>query len=133
MNPMKIIAQRDWLRLIFGGIVTGGVIYGLVHNYPQIAMIAVPIAIAVGAISCFACEHMVEAVFKAIISGVIVFLALRMAPTMMAHDPQWWKIALLSVPLGLLGGMGVGSLLGGACRLVWEPVIDNDDIANNRK
>ncbi len=118
MNPMKI---------------TGGVIYGLVHNYPQIAMIAVPIAIAVGAISCFACEHMVEAVFKAIISGVIVFISLRMAPKMMANDPQWWKIALVSLPLGFLGGMGVGSLLGGACRLAWEPVIRNDDNANPGK
>lgn len=74
---------------------------------------------------------MVEAVYKAVIAGVVVFLSLRTAPKIMTNDPQWWKIALVSLPLGFIGGMGIGSLLGGACRLVWEPVIRNYDNASN--
>ena len=123
MNPIKIIAQSDWLRLIVGGVVTGVVIYGLVHEYYQIAWIAVPVAVLIGAMSCFVCETMVEAIVKASIAAVIVFLALRTTPRMMAHDPHWWKIALVSLPLGFIGGMGVGSLLGGICRLFWEPPV----------
>ena len=130
MNPIKIIAQSDWLRLIIGGVVTGPVIYGLVRDYGQIAWIAVPVAALIGAMSCFACEPMVEAIVKAAIATVIVFLALRTAPEMMAHDPDWWKIALVSLPLGFIGGMGVGSLLGGICRLFWEPAVHNNGHAH---
>lgn len=133
MNPMKCIAQSAWLRLIFGGIAAGCVIYGLVHSHPRVAVVAVPLAIVVGAISCSVCEHLVEALVKAMLSGVIVFLSLRMAPKMMAGDPQWWKIAILSLPLGFLGGVGVGSILGAVCRLAWRPVSGNHDRSSNEK
>jgi hypothetical protein len=125
MNPIKIIAQSDCLQLIMGGVVSGLVIYGLAHEYYQIAWIAVPVAVLIGAISCFVCEQMVESIVKAAIAAVIVFLALRTTPKMMAHDPDLWKIALVSLPLGFIGGMGVGSLLGGIFRLFWEPAIHN--------
>ena len=74
-----------------------------------------------------------QRVDKAMLSGVIVFLSLRMAPKMMAGDPQWWKIAILSLPLGFLGGVGVGSILGAVCRLAWRPVSGNHDRSSNEK
>jgi len=127
MNPLTTIAQSDWLRLIFGGIITGAAIYGLTHPYPQVAWIAVPIAGLNGAISCFICEHMVEAIFKAVIAAIIVFFAIRITPQIIAKNPTWWKVALVSFPIGLLGGLGIGSLLGGVCRLFWVPPIHDQN------
>ena len=129
---LKIIARNDGLRLALGGIASGGVIYGLVHPYPAIAWIAVPGAVVVGAISCFACEHVVESVVKAVLAAVVVFLTLRVIPRTMASDPAWWRLALAGLPLGFVGGMGVGSLLGGVCRLAWEPGIRDRDRDRDR-
>jgi hypothetical protein len=133
MNPIKIIAQSDWLRLIFGGVFAGLAIYGLVHEYYHIAWIAVPVAVLIGAMSCFAYETMVEAVVKASIAALIVFVLLRTIPKMMAHEPDWRKSALVSLPLGFIGGMGFGSLLGGIFRLFWEPVVHNGEEAHTRE
>lgn len=102
-------------------------IYGLVGHYLQVAWIAVPIAILTGSISCFMRDHMVEAVYKAVLAGVIVFFTLRKIPGVIANNPQWWVIGFLGMSVGCLGGMGIGSLLGGACRLAWNPDTSEED------
>lgn len=127
MNPLRIVAQSDWLRLTLGGLVSGCAIYLLVSEYPQIVWIAVPIAFAIGAVSCFACEHMFEAVFKAVLAAIIMFFALRIASKIIVEGVAWWKVVLVSLPIGFLGGMGIGSLLGAMCRLLYDPNIRPND------
>jgi hypothetical protein len=121
MKLLKIIAHHEWLRLAVGGVVSGGVAYGLVHAYPAIAWFAVAGAVVIGAISSLAMEHLPESVVKAVMAAVLVQLAVTILPRTMANDPSWWRIGFTGLAVGFLVGMGVGSLVGGVCRSVWVP------------
>jgi hypothetical protein len=121
MNSVKNIAQKDWLRWTLGGVVTGGMNYGLFHNSPEIALIAVPIAVLIGAFWCINPERIVPSMVQAGIAGLMLILTHHTTTKIMMNDTQWWKVAPVGLFLGLLGGVSVGALLGGVCRHFWEP------------
>lgn len=118
---MKTIIQSDWTRLFLGGVCSGIGVWALTIPYPQLVWIAIPTAALIGAISCFAYEHMVEAVVKAIIAGTLILVSLHVASRLPADEPVWWKTALIAFPIGFLGGLGMGGLLGAFFRLFRKP------------
>ena len=118
---MKNIAQKNWLRWTLGGVVTGGMNYGLFHNSPEIALIAVPTAVLIGAFWCINPERIVPSMVQAGIAGLMLILTHHTTIKIMMNDTQWWKVAPVGLFLGFLGGVSVGALLGGLCRHFWEP------------
>ena len=75
---------------------------------------------------------MVEAIIKALIAAVIVFFALRLAPKIMTAEPAWWLVALIAIAIGFVGGGGIGAIIGGISRTIWNPtIIDEEDTPND--
>lgn len=124
---MSAIIQSDWTRLLLGGLGAGAAVWGLISPYPQLVWIAIPTAALFGAISCFACEHMVESLVKAVLAGTVILAALQVASKLPTDEPVWWKAALIALAIGFLGGLGAGGILGSIIRLFWKSYPNKSD------
>jgi hypothetical protein len=122
MNALKYIARNGSWRVCIGGLASGGVAYALVSGFPPaVFWTAVGVAFFIGALSSMPCETIVEAIVKAVIASVVVFMALMAMHKFVEKHPSSWALGFFSFLVGLLIGMGTGSLLGAVCRLAYDP------------
>jgi hypothetical protein len=134
MNAMKSIAQSNRLRSVLGGAICGAVNFGIFHGNTDIAFVAVPISVLVGAFWCISPERFVLCLLQCAIAGACLVFGYSIISKIMAHDYQWWAIAPVSILLGAMGGVAVGSLFGGVCRHYSESIThSNDGISSNNQ
>ena len=120
MNLLKTIARSGWRRMALGGIVSGGLVYGLVHGSPGMVWIAVAAAVVSGAVRSRPCNRPAEAVVEAIMIAALGSLMIPVldSPKRWESDAPRWMMVCGRLVLGTMGGLVVGCLVGGLGRHV---------------
>lgn len=116
MKLLRFIERHLWLRRLFTCLLIAWLNFVILRGVPEIAVIAVPTAVLVGAFWYSAPERMVPSLIQFVVFAVIFHLTYGATRSPVANDPQWGTIILLGVFLGISGGGAVGALIGGLAR-----------------
>ena len=118
MSLLRPFAANPWCRLLAGGLFSGLAAAHFLPDQHSGFLLALSLAVIIGALCSLVGERIVEAIVKAIIIGSLLALSYPVVNKQLARGRELhW---LIMAAIGFQWSLIIGSLLGGICREITD-------------